>query len=291
MTTAPSEPAVDDERAEALSADDQTACFTDEQDRGRRAPGRRAPAGDACGLAFDAPGGPIVAVCGLHGGAGTSTLAHLLAATAAVESSAAVLLCESDDVAGDIARLTGTASPLSLGALAAAYAAGAPPTGGTLARADQLRVIAAAPASPATTPDGAIAELIRAASARHGLTVLDVGTLRARGARELLRLATHVIWITLAQPGAGSAARALLASDLVPALTARQILVVRTAHSGRRSTVREEARELREVAEQHCDRVITITHDPAAPVDATERRTQALLSALAGALQPSRTQR
>src|SRR4051812_36549590 len=51
---------------------------------------RRSEAAPACGLAFDEPGGPLVAVCGLVGGAGASTLALCLARQAAHESAAPV---------------------------------------------------------------------------------------------------------------------------------------------------------------------------------------------------------
>jgi hypothetical protein len=246
-------------------------------------PGRRAPVRGTCGLAFDTAGGPIVVVCGLHGGAGTSSLAHALAATAALESRAPVLLCESDDVCGDVAQLTHTTSPLSLGALAAAYAAGAPPDGGTLARAGELRVIAGPPAPAADAPDGALAAVVRAASAHHGLTVLDAGTLRARSSRELLQAATHVVWTTIAQPGRGEAARALLCSELVPKLAATQILAVRSAGRGRDRGVRQAARELRELAEEHCDRVILIA-DRGGVIDHERDGVRATLTALAGAL-------
>ena len=45
-----------------------------------------------CDLAFDRAGGPVVAVCGLAGGVGSSTLALALSRQAALESCAPVLL-------------------------------------------------------------------------------------------------------------------------------------------------------------------------------------------------------
>ena len=242
------------------------------------------PARDERGLAFDALDGPIVAVCGLHGGAGASTLAHLLAAGAAAGSRAPVLLCESDDVAGDIARLTGVTSPLSLAELAAAYAAGRPPAGGSLARAGALRVIAGAARLPADAPAGAIADVVRAAAARHGLTVLDAGTLRAPGSRELLQVATHIVWTTIARPGAAAAARALLQSDLVPALAGTATLAVRGARRGRVPAVRDAARELRELAERHCDRMVFVAEHDGDSADLDDRRVLRTLTELAGAL-------
>ena len=279
--SAPVDVDVDDVARHA--APDPTATLTAQHADDAPPPGRRAPARGSCGLAFDTPGGPIVVVCGLHGGAGTSSLAYALAATAALESRAAVLLCESDDVCGDIAQLTRTTSPLSLGVLAAAYAGGAAPHGGTLARAGALRVIAGAPARAANAPDGAIAAVVRAASAHHGLTVLDAGTLRGRSSRELLQIATHVVWTTIAQPGRGEGARALLSSELVPTLAATQILAVRSAGRGRERGVRHAARELRELAEQHCDRII-LTTELSGAIDLEHDRVRATLTALAGAL-------
>ena len=71
-------------------------------------------------LAFDTVGGPVVAVCGLTGGAGTSTLALLLARLAASDSTAPILLAETDPMRAGLAVLTGRATPRPLVALAAA---------------------------------------------------------------------------------------------------------------------------------------------------------------------------
>src|SRR5215208_3341661 len=71
-----------------------------------------------CGLAFNQLGGPLVAFCGLTGGAGTSTIALLLARQAAAESSAPVLLAEADPLHPGLAALAGCATPRPLIALA-----------------------------------------------------------------------------------------------------------------------------------------------------------------------------
>ena len=60
----------------------------------RRRPASRAASSEQ--LAFHRTGGPLVAVCGLAGGAGTSTLAYLLARRAARHSTVPVLLAELD---------------------------------------------------------------------------------------------------------------------------------------------------------------------------------------------------
>lgn len=244
-------------------------------------PGRPAPAAGGCGLAFTEPGGPLVAVCGLHGGAGTSTLAYALAATAARESSAPVLLCESDSATGDIAGLTGIRSPRTLTELASDYATGVIPVGGTLARAGDLRVIAGAPTVTPSAPDGALSSFLTAAQARHGLTVVDAATIRSHGTREILATATHIIWVTIARAGSPEAARQLLASDLVPTITGTQLLAVRGAQRGRLPAARRAARELRQLAEHQCDRLVYIADQPGDPSDLTGRRIRGALTALA----------
>jgi MinD-like ATPase involved in chromosome partitioning or flagellar assembly len=249
------------------------------------APGRVEPAPDETGLRFSRPGGPVVVICGLHGGAGTSTLAYGLAAQAARESPATVLLCETDAAAGDVAALAGVTSPYSLSELAGEFAAGRSPAGGTLARAGKLRVIAAAPAVAPDVDESAVTALMNAARPRHGLTVIDAGTARAPLTRELLRIATHVIWVTIARPGAAQRARAVLAGRLVPALAARQALVVRGVRRGGRGGVREQAAELRKLAEDCCERLVLVTDSPGVSgehVELSERRMLAALTALAG---------
>jgi hypothetical protein len=248
-------------------------------------PGRPDPGPDGCGLRFSRPGGPLLVLCGLHGGAGTSTLAYALAAQAAEESPATVLLCETDAAAGDVAALTGVTSPYSLSELAGEFAVGRTPAGGTLARAGKLRVIAAAPAAAPAVEDDAVLALVKAARPRHGLTVVDAGTARAPLTRELLRIATHVVWLTVARPGAAQRGRALLAGPLAPAVAARQALVVRGVRRTGGAGARQQAAELRALADDCCERLVFVTDSPGvsgAHVELGERRMRAALTSLAG---------
>jgi MinD-like ATPase involved in chromosome partitioning or flagellar assembly len=283
---APDEPPAPDESTapdEAAVADESTA----EPVRAAGVPGRPNPAPDGCGLRFSRPGGPVVVICGLHGGAGTSTLAYGLAAQAAHESPATVLLCETDAAAGDVAALAGVTSPYSLSELAAEFEAGRSPAGGTLARAGKLRVIAAAPAPAPAVGDDAVIALMNAARPRHGLTVVDAGTPRAPLTRELLRIATHVIWVTVARPGAAQRGRALLAGRLAPALAARQALVVRGVRRAGGAGARQQAAELRQLADDCCERLVFVVDSPGvsgAHVELSERRMLAALTSLAGFL-------
>src|SRR4051812_46351343 len=96
-------------------------------------------------LAFDEPGGPLVAVCALAGGAGASTLAVLLARQAAASSEAPVLLTEADPRCGGLAALAGQAAPHSLVELAQRVAEDAAPAETFLELEPGLRLVAAAP--------------------------------------------------------------------------------------------------------------------------------------------------
>jgi hypothetical protein len=274
-------PSTPDESAPAAA--DEPAAVEREPDG--TPPGRQDPGPSGCGLRFSRPGGPLVVLCGLHGGAGTSTLAYALAAQAAEESPATVLLCETDAAAGDVAALTGVTSPLSLSELAGEFAVGRAPAGGTLARAGKLRVIAAAPAAPAAVGNDAVVALLNAAQPRHGLTVIDAGTARAPLTRELLRIATHVIWMTVARPGAAQRGRALLSGPLAPAVAARQALVVRGVRRAGGAGARQQAAELRALASDCCERLVFVTDSPGvsgAHVELGERRMLTALTSLAG---------
>jgi hypothetical protein len=274
-------PSAPDESAPA-AADEPVAV---EREPDGTPPGRQDPAPNHCGLRFSRPGGPLVVLCGLHGGAGTSTLAYALAAQAAEESPATVLLCETDAAAGDVAALTGVTSPLSLSELAGEFAVGRAPAGGTLARAGKLRVIAAAPTAPPAVGEDAVVALVNAAQPRHGLTVIDAGTARAPLTRELLRIATHVIWMTVARPGAAQRGRALLSGPLAPAVAARQALVVRGVRRAGGAGARQQAAELRALASDCCERLVFVTDSPGvsgAHVELGERRMLSALTSLAG---------
>jgi hypothetical protein len=123
---------------------------------------------------------------------------------------------------------------------------------------------------------------------RNGLTVIDAGTARAPLTRELLRMATHVVWVAIARPGAAERARALLAGPLVPPLSARQALAVRGVRRTRGTLVGQQAAELRQLAEDCCERLVLMSDSPGvsgAHVELGERRMLASLTALSGFLE------
>jgi hypothetical protein len=224
------------------------------------------PAARRGALAFTEPDGPVVVVCGLHGGAGTSTLALLLAHYAAAASSVPVLLCEASGASGDQLALGAPESAVSLDSLAITLAIGARPQDGWWAERENLRVLATPPAAPLDSPAGVdLCGTLRAAAREHGLTVVDGGSVRDHSTRELLGCATHVIWALSIQPGAVEQARAVLAGGLVPALDAAQAFALRTDR--RSAGLTRAVRDLRRVAESHSARQLLLL--PYAPALAT----------------------
>lgn len=226
------------------------------------------PAKGEAGLRFDRPDGPLVVVCGLHGGAGTSMIAYALATRAARESSRRVLLVETPASAGDQSDLAGISPLWELG------------DDNARAHGDEHSDIPVTARIGRGDSEGAGWRAYEATS-RYGLTVVDAGTLRSEEASSLLRVATHVVWTTIATDGAADRARRRLRQ--VAALAARQALLVR---AGAR-TPRRPARtgELRKVAEDFCDRLIYVTDIPgtiAQILDLEERRMLQALTGLAG---------
>ena len=167
-----------------------------------------------CGLAFDDLGGPLVAVCGLVGGAGTSTLALLLARQAAAESSAPVLLTEADAQRPGLAALTGHATPHSLEALASQRSDDHIPTETFAELEPGLRLVAATPRQRAPAQPDALNALLGEARDAHGLVVVDCGT-NWSATSPVHERATHVIWTLPATP-VGLASALLLLDERRP---------------------------------------------------------------------------
>lgn len=243
-------------------------------DLARRVVGNVSVQSEGCGLRFTEQGGPVVVVIGLHGGAGTSTLAYALAAKAAEESPAPVVLCETDASSGDVARLTGVVSPFGMSELALELKAGRMKQGGALA--GKLRVIAGPPQTACVVSDEALVGLVDVARKAHGLVVIDAGEVRHERSRMLARHASHVVWVSTTRGGAADRARAWLAGSMP---LAQQALAVR----GQRG---REAKGLREVAGQACDRLVLIQDSPGVNghVELGERRMLSTLTGLAGFL-------
>lgn len=217
---------------------------------------RRTPPAAGVPLAFDATGGPVVAVCGLVGGAGTSTLAYLLASRAARASTIPVLLAGLDGDAG-ITAMAGTASSCSLRELAHAV-----DEGRALARPfaelpDGLRVVAAAARGRSVPPPGdALERVLADARELHGLVVIDAGTLLAPESPALLQSATHVLFVMTATVSAVRQAALLAADDVFAAAAGRPTALVAVATHRLMPPVRE----VRRLAAAHVDRLLLVPY-------------------------------
>jgi MinD-like ATPase involved in chromosome partitioning or flagellar assembly len=210
----------------------------------------------ATGLVFDEPGGPLVAVCGLVGGAGTSTLTLLLARAAAAGSGAPVLLTEDDPLHAGLAVLAGRATPHALLELAQRVADDAAPAETFVELEPGLRLVAAVPQhAPAADPD-AVRSLLGEARAAHGLVIVDCGTSWSADS-PALAAATHILWSIPATRGGLASARALLDSDGMPPAGRVPEVLVATARTPRPGV---SVRALRRLAAQRCERLALIPH-------------------------------
>jgi pilus assembly protein CpaE len=211
------------------------------------------------GLAFDDRGGPLVAVCGLVGGAGASTLAYLLARRAARHSSAPVLLAELQE-RGGLAALTGAAAPLALRELAHAVEQGLEPDRPFAELAGGLRLVASdRPRLGEPVAGTALARLLADARDAHGLVVLDAGPPGGPDYDTLLAAATHSLFVLPATAAALRHAALLEPGGVFDGAAAtRSALVAVATHPGRSAKVKQ----LRRLAEPHLDRLLLVPHVP-----------------------------
>ncbi len=183
--------------------------------------------------------GPLVAVCGVCGGAGTSTLAYLVAQDMARSSEHAVLVCDTGGPSGGLAAYARVRSPRSLPRAAAAIAAHEPLADGLFARTEAgLRVLASAPHLDAELDERALDRLLSDARAAHGLTVVDCGSLRGSIDRFVLDVASHVVWVLPAT--LSGVRRALPVLELFGVEASRREVVVARHDSGGRKAPTEE---------------------------------------------------
>jgi hypothetical protein len=207
-------------------------------------------------LAFDTVGGPIVAVCGLTGGAGTSTLALLLARLAASNSAAPILLAETDPMRAGLAVLTGRATPRPLVALAQDVIDNRQPAEAFVELEPGLRLIAAEPRpAPPGTRD-ALDLLLAQARDAHGLVVLDCGTHWTPDS-PVLAHATHIIWTLPATPTGLARGASQLKAAMTTAGRWREALAASATVTRPLASVRA----LRLLARQRCDQLVLIPHD------------------------------
>jgi hypothetical protein len=160
---------------------------------------------------------PLVAVCGAQGGAGTTTLAQLIALSASAQSSRGVLLCDTGGPAAALAAYVGERSRLGLAHASEALTRGQLPRGLFVSLDERLRMIATGAASDEPGYDPAGLELVlEHARAAHELTVIDCGTLQRPIEREVAALATRVVWACRADELVAVRARAAIVAASLP---------------------------------------------------------------------------
>ena len=144
--------------------------------------------------------GPLLAVCGLAGGAGVTTLSYLIALAAVRQSSDPVLVADTGGPSGGLAACAGVEVPRSLAELAEQLAAGVQLGGGIYATGlDGLRVLATGPEfSSPRADDDQIRELLADGREAHGPTVIDCGALARNAEQTAAAAATHIAWVLTA---------------------------------------------------------------------------------------------
>jgi hypothetical protein len=212
------------------------------------------------GLAFDELGGPLIAVCGLAGGAGTSTLALALARQAAAASQAPVLLTEADPLRPGLATLAGRTAPHPLLELARRLADDIAPPQTFVELESGLRLVASRPRQCVAPAPDAVRVLLDQARAAHGLVIVDCGT-SWTAASPILTAATHALWSMPANTVGIARARAVLDSDVMPPPGRSIEVLVAIAHS---LQPRVSVRALRRLAAERCERLVLIPHSAAA---------------------------
>lgn len=185
----------------------------------------------------------LLCVCGLHGGAGTTTLALALARHAAARRPAGtVVLIEADPCGGTLASVTGAHSDHGLHDLGDHHDRRQPPPGSPAVQlSDGLRLTAcAAPRQRDPACAEATIAVLHDARRAHQLTVIDAGIVREPTARMALAAANAVVWTTSATTPP-AVPRTLLAGPLAqPARHATWILaVIDTAASRQRPALSE----------------------------------------------------
>jgi hypothetical protein len=184
---------------------------------------------------------PLLAVCGLCGGAGASTLSYFLARFAVDELGGHVLVCDTGGPTGGLAACSGIESARSLSDAAEEIAHGRSLAGGLYevdARAGgeshELRVVASGPRFDDGGDVRGLPTLLKLARGcgTHALVVVDCGTLQRAADRVALRAASHVAWVLPATRGGVRRAEAVLAAMPNEAVGRELIVARREPHEG-----------------------------------------------------------
>jgi MinD-like ATPase involved in chromosome partitioning or flagellar assembly len=226
--------------------------------------------------------GPLLAVCGLAGGAGVTSLSYLIALAAVRQWTDPVLVADTGGPSGGLAACAGVEVERSLGELAQRLAAGVPLGGGIYAAGrDGLRVLATGPEFSSRPADHQVGFLLAHAREAHGLTVIDCGTLTRAAEQTAAAAATHIAWVLTATTHGVERGRRVL--EAAPPMAGKELIVAR-------NDVRQPSaplRQLRRIAAERRALLVLVPHVTGleagrieAGVEAAQVPVQAILGAL-----------
>lgn len=234
-------------------------------------------------LGFHAAGGPMLAVVGLCGGAGATTLAYLTAAAAAIESTAPVMLTDLGGPSAGVASYAQVPCAQSFTAIAEHLARGDRPPGTPFSVGEfGMRLVASGPELDAPVADESAAALLTQAMAAHALTVVDCGQLTRAVERVAAEHATHVAWV-LPATTAGLRRGSALLDAIGKAACGGELVIARHDHESHRPPLLE----LATLADQRGAPLVLVPHlDDLADADTEDVLEQAALplQALGGVL-------
>ena len=183
-------------------------------------------------------------MCGLCDGAGTGTLAYLIALYAARSRHGQVLVADTGGPGGEIACYAGAQAPRSLVELAEHVSAGLSAGQLVASTREGLRVLATGPRFATGCARDGVGMLLDHARDRYPLTVIDCGTLAREADQIALHKASHVAWALPATASGARRARPVL--DAIDPPAASELLAARHDPRERKPPMRE----LRRLAQQ-----------------------------------------
>ncbi len=237
------------------------------------------------GRAANTRRGSLLAVCGLCGGAGTSTLAYLIALAAARTNAGPVLVADTGGPGGGISCYAGVQAPRSLPEQAelAEHLTACATAGQLVASSgDGVRVLATGPRFAPACADQGVELLLAQARERYALSVIDCGTLARAADQIALASASQVAWVLPATAGGVLRADRVL-DALDPSLPGRELLLARHDERGQKAA----HRDLKRLAQlRHATLVLVPTLPDLATsnADAALEAAQVPLQAILGAL-------
>jgi MinD-like ATPase involved in chromosome partitioning or flagellar assembly len=232
--------------------------------------------------------GALLAVCGLCGGAGTSTLAYLIGLFAAREDPASVLVCDTGGPSGGLAAYADVAAPRSLVEVAELAIPGMPTgclqveiRGPYVETKEGLRVLATGPRFTQSCPRTGVERVLDQMRAAHALTVVDCGTLTREADQLVLARASHVAWVLPATRSGVRRAEAVL--EAIDPVGGRELVIARRDTRDRQATLAQ----VKALASSRSDTLILVPYlpdlakaPPAVALELAKVPLQAILGAL-----------